>query len=215
MELWKVESRSTQLATSYIEHGIPPNEIIVLAGYTAQVALLKRALAFDTVTRDVNASAIEGFQGEETAVAILCIVGSEKLGLVSTPNRLLAGCSRQRDSLVVLCNFDGLQKENSRTRFIFNYIERLFDAEKAYGTYTGQPRTLDFLTAEYRLLATGEQGQDEDQGWAGAQGWTGDQRQSAGVDNNTEGSLNPNAADRGWQQSGGVVTIRIGVESWT
>ena len=65
-----------KLCKAYIEHGITPTDIVILAGYIVQVGLTKRALARTSELRDIDASTINTYQGEEKPVVILCIVGS-------------------------------------------------------------------------------------------------------------------------------------------
>jgi len=89
---------ATKLCQYYIQGGIKAKDILILAGYLAQVNLTRRALALTTGLEDVDTGTIDGYQGEEKSVVILCIVGSEKLG------RLLTGVSRAGDALAIITN---------------------------------------------------------------------------------------------------------------
>ena len=68
-----------KLCQEYIHRGVPASQIVILAGYVAQVQLTKRNLAVTAGLQNVECGTIDGYQGEEKSIAILNIVGSEKL----------------------------------------------------------------------------------------------------------------------------------------
>ena len=60
----------------------------------AQAILTKRILALADELHGVDSGTIDGYQGEESPIAILCMVGSQKLGSMASSARLLTGVSR-------------------------------------------------------------------------------------------------------------------------
>ncbi len=111
---------------------IEKNGCVVL-GYTAQVNLFKKALAFEFSLREEEAFTIDSHQGEESLVVIFSVVGSQRMGSLTGLDRLLSTCSHAKDSLIISCNFDGLRYgDNQRRLHILRLVQRLFLAENAY-----------------------------------------------------------------------------------
>ena len=50
---------------------------MILTGYMAQANLTKRALALTTGLQEVDSGIIDGYQGGEKAITVLCMVESE------------------------------------------------------------------------------------------------------------------------------------------
>lgn len=59
--------------------------------------------------QEVDSGTIDGYQGGERAIPVLCIVGSDKLGFMALSARLLTGVSRAADGLAVITNCTGIE----------------------------------------------------------------------------------------------------------
>ena len=79
-----------QLCQLYNQHIITAKHSVILAGYLAQIALTRYAVALAPGLKDVDKSTMDANQGEEISVVIPCIVGS----FSSKCSRLLAGSAK-------------------------------------------------------------------------------------------------------------------------
>ena len=140
------------LAATYVAAGIPAGHITILAGYMAQTRVVRRALTEREEVKDVAAYTVDGFQGEESPVVILCLVSSYNLGFMSSPNRLLSACSRARDSMVIICNIEGiLSAPKSRFTFFLRELQTLFQQAGAFTVQNDQQPEFHFMPAERRF----------------------------------------------------------------
>lgn len=98
----------------------------------------------------MDVGTIEGYQGEEKSVVILCMVRSEKLGFMAFPPRLLTGVSRAADALAIITNDAGIRGgEQKRKRFCYDHIRSLFMESGAHVTSTEDLPALDHLQHDY------------------------------------------------------------------
>lgn len=125
-----------ELCQKYIEAGIEAKKITIISRHQGQLKLSKRAIALDTNINLVDTATIDTFQGEEDSVIIMCIVVDQTLGFMSDPRRLLTGCSRARDGLVIICNYKGLKGEYPRKRSVLEYIHKEFQAAGAHAEFS-------------------------------------------------------------------------------
>ena len=100
------------------------NDIVILTGYMALANLTKRALALTTGLQEVDSGTIDGYQGGEKAITVLCMVGSEKLGFMAVSARLLTGVSRAAVGLAIITNSTGIETgENKRKRHVYGLLK--------------------------------------------------------------------------------------------
>lgn len=135
-----------KLCQQYIAQGIKAKDILILAGYIAQVNLTKRALALRSELHGVDAGTIDGYLGEEKSVVILCIVGSTKLGFMSFNPRLLTGVSRAGDALAIITNRHSgiLISEHKRKRYSYDHLYHLIVEQGGYAQYDAELPALGF-----------------------------------------------------------------------
>ena len=113
----------------------------------AQVQLTKRNLAVTAGLHNVECGTIDGYQGEEKSIAILNIVGSEKLGFMSNPPRLLTGVSRAADALVIITNSDRLGTSTQKRKIhLYQHLRRSIE-KKGYACYPDKLPDLNILIA--------------------------------------------------------------------
>ena len=74
-----------KLCQEYVKQGVMVNYIVILTGYMAQANLIKRALALTTGLQEVDSGTIDGYQGGEKAITVLCMVGSEQIPRLHGP----------------------------------------------------------------------------------------------------------------------------------
>ena len=148
-----------KLCQAYIDQGIAPEDIVILAGYLAQIGLTRRELARTPGLKGVDVCTIDGYQGEEKPVVILCIVGCEKLGFMSEGPRLLSGISRAGDALAIITNESGIQTgEHARKRFQWEKVRGLIETP-ARTTCKGPLADLKVVMHDHELeLDDGAQG---------------------------------------------------------
>jgi hypothetical protein len=126
------------LCQSYIEHGVAAKDIVILAGYLAQISLTKRAIQLTPGLEEVESWTIDAYQGEEKSVVILCMVGSQKLGFMSDSARLLTAVSRAGDALAIITNHVGIQtSEHKRKRAQYDYVRYLI-GQDSRATYEAE-----------------------------------------------------------------------------
>ena len=134
-----------KLCQEYTHRGVQAGQIVILAGYVAQVQLIKRNLAVTAGLQNVECGTIDGYQGEEKSIAILNIVGSEKLGFISSPPRLLPGVSRAADALVIITNSDRLETSPQKRKIhLYQHLRRSI-GKKGYAYYPDKLPDLNVL----------------------------------------------------------------------
>jgi superfamily I DNA and/or RNA helicase len=84
--------------------------------------------------RDVRITPVDNFQGEENRIILLSLVRSnqeQKIGFLSTENRVCVALSRAKEGLYIVGNMDNLV--NSST--IWPKIKAQLDCINAFGWY--------------------------------------------------------------------------------
>ena len=125
-----------KLCQEYVKQGVMANDIVILTGYMAQANLTKRALALTTGLQEVDSGTIDGYQGGEKAITVLCMVGSEKLGFMALSARLLTAVSRAADGLAIITNSTGIETgENKRKRHVYGLLKHKIYVKGGFATY--------------------------------------------------------------------------------
>ena len=136
----------------------------------------------------MDSGTIDGYQGEEKSIAILCMVGSQKLGFVALSARLLTGVSRVADGLAVITNSVGIDLgEDKRKRQQYDLLKHLIGRD-GYASYSEELPALNLIMHDHDIHS-------DDQDTANA-----DDQDTANVD--TNGTLpGSNEADTngGWR----------------
>lgn len=187
-----------KLCQMYTKHGIQAKDIVILAGYLAQIGLTKRALALTPGLQGVDASTIDAYQGEEKPVVILCFVGCGKLGFMSEGPRILSGLSRAGDALAIITNYVGIRtSEHKRKRNMYEQVRYLI-GRPGHATYDAPLPDLNLVMHDHDLLPddgqqreTGEDGNGEGFGPFGDDGEDASMQHGTGEGGNGEGSDPP------------------------
>ena len=117
-------SLAARLAGLLLEFGVGPEDIALIAPYSAQVALLRRLLPA------VRSDTVNAFQGSEREAVICSFVRSSEggeLGFVSDPRRLTVAATRGRRLWIGI--------GDSATLGRCPHFSRLFDAIEAGGCW--------------------------------------------------------------------------------
>jgi hypothetical protein len=145
------------LIIDFIAKGISSQDIMILAGYKAQVKLLTKQLqVLNSMPQyseidQVKIHTIDSYQGHESSVVIFSLVSTGVLGFLRSPARLLVAVSRARDALVVLGNHSTLEPRHNT--YIYNLIVEYFKSVKAYVHYNLKPAELGLMEQENTLIA--------------------------------------------------------------
>ena len=84
-------------------------------------------------------------QGEEKSIAILCMVGSQKLGLMASSARLLTRVSRAANGLVIITSSTRLDVgEHKRKKRQYDYLKYL-NGPNAYVNFSDPLLDLNIL----------------------------------------------------------------------
>lgn len=105
-----------------IEAGVKPDDIGVISPYSAQVAVLKKAIQKELGLK-VEVSTIDGFQGREKEVIIVSLVRSNdsgEIGFLSDKRRLNVAMTRPKRQLCVIGDMETL--ERSGEKFLQNWV---------------------------------------------------------------------------------------------
>lgn len=105
-----------------IEAGVKPEQIGVISPYSAQVAVLKKALQKLEVA--VEVSTIDGFQGREKEAIVVSLVRSNderEIGFLSDKRRLNVAMTRPKRHLCIIGDMETL--ERSGDRFLRDWVK--------------------------------------------------------------------------------------------
>ena len=116
-----------QRARVLLNAGLPAAELAVIAPYSAQVRLLRRALASWAPAAEVEVDTIDGFQGREKEAVLLSMTRSNatgELGFLNDLRRMNVAITRARRHLFVVGDSGTLGSHPYYERF-FTYVQRL------------------------------------------------------------------------------------------
>ena len=149
---------SAHLARLLIKTEVPAKEIIILTDCTAQKSLANRFVTDHADLDGVEAHTVDGFQGGESSVVILNIVGNDRLGFLQNPKRLLPAVSRARDGLIILCNWKDLDSSGGahhRSLTVLRELRQKFIAARLYEERV-EPYPLEATFLEAHHVITGQ-----------------------------------------------------------
>ena len=156
------------LCREYIKEGVDAKDILILAGYLAQVGLTKRALANTSDLREVDAGTIDGYQGEQKSVLIICAVGSDRLGFMAYTPRLNTGLTRACDAAVLIINFSNIKaSENRRKMQPYIRVKEELESKHAccdFGNSGLEDRLVDLGVSSDEAVANAETYDEHDIG---------------------------------------------------
>ena len=95
---------------------------MILAGYTAQVQLIKRALIRIPTVTDIRCIIIDSFQGEKSPFVILTLMGYKDFGFLKEAERQLVVFNRTRDAIVIISNIHGILNNDRRPEYKFGRL---------------------------------------------------------------------------------------------
>lgn len=110
------------LSKYLIQQGYETTQVTILAMYRAQLMKINELLKQDPIVKEVHATTVDNFQGEENEIILVSFVRSNKqkvIGFLKTANRINVAFSRARKGLYCVGNFEymvkkgGLMKEDS------------------------------------------------------------------------------------------------------
>lgn len=116
-----------ELSRHFILQGYKSSEITILATYSGQLAEIKKRMACHTLLKDVLATTVDNYQGEENEIILLSFVRSNRkgnIGFLKTENRVNVALSRARKGLYAIGNFDFLFKGSQIWKNIVGELER-------------------------------------------------------------------------------------------
>ena len=114
----------SSIVASYLDKGLPANEIAVLAPFRAQAATIRRAIRRnvqipDDANTEVAVDTVDKMQGQEREVIIFSMTSgnadyiSEMAEFLYNPNKLNVAFSRAKSKLIVVGNLTEVGKINS------------------------------------------------------------------------------------------------------
>uniref|UniRef100_A0A146KT43 NFX1-type zinc finger-containing protein 1 n=1 Tax=Lygus hesperus TaxID=30085 RepID=A0A146KT43_LYGHE len=119
--------RVVQICSFLVEQGYDPKRITVLSPYNGQVRLINSILHRLECTAEVNAVAVDGYQGEENDIIVLSLVRSNvegRIGFLSDKRRLTVAFSRAKLGLFVIGDVATLRRSKDPSwDLILNYLE--------------------------------------------------------------------------------------------
>lgn len=120
------------LCTHLIHNGNKPEDITILTMYQGQRSLLeetrKRSHSHYSVTKNVQISVVDNFQGEENKIILLSLVRSNldnKIGFVGIRNRVCVALSRAKEGLYIVGNMKMLKEASGIWKKINEKLEKL------------------------------------------------------------------------------------------
>lgn len=113
---------AVQHIAKLIEAGVQPDQIGVISPYSAQVAVLKKAM--QKIGAAVEISTIDGFQGREKEAIVVSLVRSNderEIGFLSDRRRLNVAMTRPKRHLCIIGDMETL--ERSGDRFLCDWVK--------------------------------------------------------------------------------------------
>ena len=121
-----------ELAKRLIASGsVTPEELGIIAPYSAQVGLLREARSADDTLKQVEMSTVDGFQGREKDAIIITATRSNKngdVGFLADKRRMNVAVTRARKHCVLICDTDTVGRHDA-------FLRRLVAHFEAHGEY--------------------------------------------------------------------------------
>lgn len=120
-------SVALRLSSTYLERGYPPDRIVLMAPYSAQVEYVKKRLR--ECDLPVTCTTVHGMLGSENDVIILMTTRSNQnqdLGFLKfQPEILNVGTTRHRCKLIIVGdNHDTFSDGSRASRYMFDFMDR-------------------------------------------------------------------------------------------
>jgi superfamily I DNA and/or RNA helicase len=132
----RLNSQEGQLVLQWVEqwldHGLPPSDIAVIAPYAAQVRWIR-----DRCPSGVEVDTVDGFQGREKEAVIISLVRSNptgEIGFLGDTRRMNVAMTRARRRLVVIGDSATLANHPFYAEMI-SYFERVGGYSTVWETY--------------------------------------------------------------------------------
>jgi superfamily I DNA and/or RNA helicase len=116
----------------WLDHGLPPSDIAVIAPYAAQVRWIR-----DRCPSGVEVDTVDGFQGREKEAVIISLVRSNptgEIGFLGDTRRMNVAMTRARRRLVVIGDSATLANHPFYAEMI-SYFERVGGYSTVWETY--------------------------------------------------------------------------------
>lgn len=102
-----------RLARYLLFQGYTPDHITILTTYSGQMIYLKMQKKMMPELREVRISTVDNYQGEECEIILLSLVRSNsenRIGFLSTPNRVCVALSRAKHGFYLIGNMTALEE---------------------------------------------------------------------------------------------------------
>ncbi|XP_069193979.1 NFX1-type zinc finger-containing protein 1 [Procambarus clarkii] len=112
--------------------GYSPSDVTILTPYTGQFFLLRKVQRKYQVCHAVRISVVDNFQGEESNIILLSLVRSneeQKVGFLSSDNRVCVALSRAKHGLYITGNMDQLRMSSD----LWKKVEADLSADESLG----------------------------------------------------------------------------------
>jgi ATP-dependent RNA/DNA helicase IGHMBP2 len=139
-----------------LESGVSPSSIGIISPYSGQVQTLRSLLRNAGVSKQVEISTVDSFQGREMDVIVLSLVRSNArrvCGFLSDRRRLNVAITRARRSVVMICDSQTISKDP--------FLSDLVDYASEHGDYRLAPES---TIERHRSGANGSVNEDNSRG---------------------------------------------------
>lgn len=102
-------SFTVALGKYFTQQGYAATQITILATYSAQLREIKQLLRKEPSLKEIHATTVDNFQGEENDIILVSFVRSNVdriIGFLSAPNRVNVALSRAKKGLYCVGNFE-------------------------------------------------------------------------------------------------------------
>ncbi|XP_053609181.1 NFX1-type zinc finger-containing protein 1-like [Plodia interpunctella] len=103
------------LANYLIQQDYTPEDITILTAYSGQMFYMRKQRKLYRHLSNVKITVVDNYQGEESKIIILSLVRNNlenKIGFLSTENRVCVALSRAKEGFFILGNMDILRKNS-------------------------------------------------------------------------------------------------------
>ncbi|XP_060803319.1 NFX1-type zinc finger-containing protein 1 [Amyelois transitella] len=116
------------LANYLIQQDYAPTDITILAAYSGQMFYMKKQRNLYRHLSNVKITVVDNYQGEESKIIILSLVRNNmenKIGFLSTENRVCVALSRAKEGFFMIGNIDILRKNSELWEKIASTLENM------------------------------------------------------------------------------------------
>ncbi|CAG4956216.1 unnamed protein product [Colias eurytheme] len=103
------------LANYIMQQGYEPEDVTILAAYTAQMFYMTKKRDNYAFLSKVKITVVDNYQGEESKIILLSLVrnnADNKIGFLGTENRICVALSRAREGLYIFGNMSMLKNQS-------------------------------------------------------------------------------------------------------